>query len=106
MKNIELFLIFSPVGYLDSILIIDTNKVLKDPLDICEFMTCVGCWFYMSCWVGIPNRHEWWSVIPPVKHKGTPFCLNEKKSRHLFDEILSYLRYTKGKWSMSMDYFI
>ena len=35
---------------------------LKDPLDLGDFMRWVGCWFYMACWVGIPDRRDWWSL--------------------------------------------
>ena len=36
--NIDLLLVFSPVGYLNNILIPDTNKVLNDPVDLGEIM--------------------------------------------------------------------
>ena len=45
--KIELFLFLFPVGYLNVILIPETNKVLKYPLDLGGFMKWVGCWFYM-----------------------------------------------------------
>ena len=54
----------------------------------------VGCWFYMACWVGIPEKHDWWSVTPPVIHRGSPFCLNKYMSLHHFAEILASSRYT------------
>ena len=57
-------------------------------------MRWVGCWFYMACWVEIPDRCDWWSVTPPVMHRGAPFHLNKYMSYHRFDEILAPLRYT------------
>ena len=75
MKNIDIFLVLFPVGYLNIILNPETNKVLKYPLDLGEFMTWVGYWLYMPCWVGIPKRHNWWSVTLPVMHIEAPFRL-------------------------------
>ena len=71
-----------------------TNKVLNDPFDLGEFIGWVGCWLYMTCWVGILERHYWWLVTPPVMHIGAPFRLNKYMSRHCFDEIIASLRYT------------
>ena len=68
MSKLELLLVFSPVGYINTILIKETNKVLKDPLELGQFMRGFGCWFYMACWVGIPERCDWWSVTTPVIH--------------------------------------
>ena len=34
MSKLELLLVFSPVGYINTILIKETNKVLKDPLEL------------------------------------------------------------------------
>ena len=36
-----------------------TDKVLKYPVDLSNFMRWVGCWFYMACLVGIPDRCDW-----------------------------------------------
>ena len=49
------------------------KKVLKDTLDLGEFMRWVVCCFYMDFWVGIPERSDWWSVTPSVIHIVTPF---------------------------------
>ena len=68
---------FFPVGFLNTILIPETNNVLKDTLDLGEFMRWAGCWLYTACWVGIPERHDCGSVTPQVIHRGYPFRLNE-----------------------------
>ena len=47
MIKLELFVFFSSIGYLNTIIILETNNVLKDPLDLDEFMRWVGCWFYI-----------------------------------------------------------
>ena len=95
MSKIYIFFFLFPVGYLDTILIPETNKVLKYHLYLGEFTRWVGCWFYMDCLVRIPDRRDWWSVTPPVTHRGAPFCLKKYMSCHRFDEILAFFRYTK-----------
>ena len=84
LKKIELqlFLVFLTIGYLNTILISETKKVLKDPLDPGDFTMRVGFWFYMACQVGIPESREWWSVTPPVVHRGAPIRLNEYMYHH------------------------
>ena len=94
MRKLQLLLNFFPVGYHNIILIIETNKVLKYLLDPCEFRGWVGCLLYMSCWIDIAERRDWWSVTPPVIHRGPPFSLNECMPCHQFYEILAYFRYT------------
>ena len=59
MTKLELFLILFPVDYLKEILFPESNKLLKHPMELGEFIRCLGCWFYMGCWVGIPNRRNW-----------------------------------------------
>ena len=43
MSKLEIFLVLFPVGLLNTILIPETNKFLKYPLDLGEFMRWVGC---------------------------------------------------------------
>ena len=69
MRKLELFLFFSPVGYLYTIPIPATNKFLKGPLDLGEFMRWVSFWLYMSCWVGIHEKRELCAVTSPVIHR-------------------------------------
>ena len=94
MGKLELFLVLLTIWYLKTILIPDTNKVFKDTLYLGELMIWVCCWLYMACWVGIPERRDWWSVIPLVMHRGAPFRLNKYMPFHIFDEILASFMYT------------
>ena len=94
MSKLELLFVLFPVGYINTILISDTKKVISDPLELGEFMMWVACWFYMACCVGIADRYNCWSVTPPVIHRVAPFWLNKYMSCHHFDEIISSLRYT------------
>ena len=72
---------------------IDKN-VLNDPLDLGEFMRWVGCWFCAACWVGIPDRCDWWQVTLSVMHRKASFRLMKYMSHHYFDEILTSLPHT------------
>ena len=62
IRNIDLFLILFPVGYLNTILIPEINKVFEYTLDPGELMRWVYCLFYVACWIGIPDSNNWWSV--------------------------------------------
>ena len=106
MNNLELLIFLSFVGYLNTILIPETYKVLNDPLDIGEFMRWIGFWSYMACWIRIPDSHDVWSVTPPVMHIGAPVNLKKYMSRHCFDEILAFFCVQIGKCSMRVDSYI
>ena len=60
VKNLGLFLVLFFVEYLKELLIPLTNKLLKDPMELGEFIRRLGCWFYMGFWVRISNRINWW----------------------------------------------
>ena len=94
ISKLEIFLVLFPVVYLNIILIPDTNNVLKYPLDLGEFMMWFSCLLYMTWWIRIPERCDWWSVTLPVMHIEDTFCLNKYMSHHRFDEILVSLMYT------------
>ena len=51
MTKLELFLILFPVDYLKEILNPEINNVLKQPMELGEYIRWLGCWFFMSCWV-------------------------------------------------------
>ena len=94
ISKLDILLVLFPIGYINTILVPETNKVFKGPLDLGYFMRWVGCWLYIACWVGIPERRDWWSVTIPVMNIGSPFRLNKYMYFHRFDEILASLRYT------------
>ena len=75
MIKIELFRVFFTFGYLNTNLVPETNNILRDTLDLGEFMRWVNCWLYMDFGVGIPDRHDWCSVTPLVMNRGYPFYL-------------------------------
>ena len=94
MSLLQLFLVMFPEDYLEEVLITKTNKGLSVPMDLQEYIQWVGCWLYMSCWVGIESRRDWWSTTTPSMDKGAPFRLNRIMSCNRFDSILSALRFT------------
>ena len=60
MIKLDFFLIFPPVVYLNAIIITDTNKVLKDPLELGESMRWVGCWL---CTAYTHDLDVWYSLF-------------------------------------------
>ena len=48
MIKLDLFLTLFPIGYLNAIIIPETNNVLKDPLKLGEFVRWVVCWLCMA----------------------------------------------------------
>ena len=66
MKKLEFFLMLFLVDYLKEILITKMNNLLKHPMELGESIQWMGCWFYMGCWAGIPNRRNWWSTEEPT----------------------------------------
>ncbi len=80
--------------YIADVLIPETNKFLQRKMDLHEFYVVLGCIFYMSCFVSIDNRADWWSTSPIDMMSGAPFCLNSYMTRKRFVEIMSALKYT------------
>ena len=80
-----------PEEYPDEVLVPDTNKGLSVPMDLQEYMQWVGCWLYMTWWIGIDSRWDWYSTTTPSMAKGAPFRLNRIISCNRFDYILSAL---------------
>ena len=94
MSLLQLFLIMLPEEYIEKVLIPDTSKGRSVPMDIQEFIKCVGCWIYMACWVGIENRQDWWYTTTPLMAKGAPFRINRIMYRNWFDYIISAIIFT------------
>ena len=97
MTRLEPFFILFPVDYLKEVLVPETNKLLKHPMDPGEFIWWLGCWLYMGCCVQIYSRRNWRSTSEPKMSEGAPFRLNKYMSRMMFEGILLSLRYTDIK---------
>ena len=94
MSRLDMFLIMMPIKFIEDTMINKKNERLGVPMTTQEYIKWFGCWIYMSCWVGIRNRRDWWSTSAPSRHKGSPFRLNDYMSRNRFDQILSSLQHT------------
>ena len=94
MSILQLFLIMSPEGYLEEVLIIDTNKGMSVPMDLQEYIQWVGYWLYMAYWVGIESRRDWWSTTTSSMAKCDPLRLNRIMSRNRFYSILGAIIFT------------
>ena len=77
MSRLDMFLIIMPIEFIENTVIKKTNEKLHVPMTTQEYIKWVGCWIYMSCWVGIRNRRYWLSTAAPPSHKGAPFLLND-----------------------------
>ena len=51
MTKLELFLILFPVDHLKEVLVPETNKLLKHPTYLGEFIRWLRCWLCMGFWV-------------------------------------------------------
>jgi hypothetical protein len=101
MSELDLLRMCFPEKYIAEVLIPETNKGLLKKMDLQEFYVFLSCIFYMSCFVGIDNRSDWWSTAPNDTMSGTPFCLNSFMTRKRFDKIMSALKYTNKEAPMT-----
>ena len=91
ISRLDIFLIMTGMKFTEDTVIQKTHERLDVPMTTQEYIKWVGCWLYMSCWVGIRNQRDWWSTVAPSRHKGAPFRLNYYMSRNHFEQILSSL---------------
>ncbi len=90
-----------PEKYIPKVLIPKMNKGLMKKINLQEFYVFLGCIFFMSCFVGIDNRANWWSMVPIDMTLGAPFHLNSFMTKKRFDEIMSALKYTDKEAPMT-----
>ena len=93
MTKLELFLDLFPIDFLNEVLFLKMNNLLKYPMDPGEFIKWIGCWVYMGYWDGISNRKKWWSTPEPTISEGASLRINKYISRKIFEGILSSIRY-------------
>ena len=94
MSRLDMFLIMLLMNFIEETVIKQTSERLHVPLTTQEYIKWIGCWLYMSCWVGIGDQRDWLSTTAPSRHKGTPFRLNDYMSRTRFENILAALQHT------------
>ena len=56
MSRLDIFLIMMLMKIIEDTVIKKTYELLDMPMTTQEYIKWVGCWIYMSCWVGIRNQ--------------------------------------------------
>jgi Transposase IS4 len=93
-SRLELFMIFIPRTYLESVLIPSTNIHLPGaPLTLGELVQFFGLWMLMATTMGA-SRRDFWDPEPPSMWTRAPFRLHTYMSRTRFDSIIKALTYT------------
>ncbi len=65
----------------------------KSGIDDVQILCFPSLYFFMACFEGILDRHEWWSSLPVNAFEGAPFWLGNI-SLWRFEDIMQGLRYT------------
>ena len=73
MSRLDMFLILIPMNFIKDTVINKTTEKLDVSRKTQEYIKWVGCWLYMSCWVGVCNQRDWWSTAAPLRYKVAPF---------------------------------
>ena len=73
MSRLDTLRIMMTMKFIVDTVIKKTHERLDFPMTTKEYIKWVGCWLYISCWIGIRNRRDWWSTAAPSRHKGAPF---------------------------------
>ena len=84
------FKMFLPLSYIESNIIVATNKGLRKVLTMAEFWAWLGIWFIISLHPGYPVR-DFFDLKERTKYWNPPF-LGDIIPRMRFDEILHALR--------------
>ena len=73
MSRLDIFLIMMSMKFVEYFVIKKKNERFDAPMTTQEYIKWVGCWVYMSRWVGFFNHRYWWSISAPSRHKGAHF---------------------------------
>ena len=115
----QMFCLFFPMEWVETVLIVETNKVLDKAMTLGEFLRWMGLWFLMATFQ-FGNRRDFWSTKQVDPFDGAPVRLNDYMSRKRFEDILNALRFTNqeppayrdrfwevrqliAKWNANMD---
>jgi Transposase IS4 len=89
----KLFEILFPILWLKTVLLVETNKHLEEPVSYGEFLQWIGIWFLMAT-THFDNRRDFWSIQNVDYYFGAPYRLHDLMSRNRFENILRALRFT------------
>ena len=73
--NLQLFEGLFPKDYLHEVILVETNKKLKEPLSYGELIQWIGIWVLLST-VDVLDRCSFWSLKDVDMYEGVPFCLS------------------------------
>jgi hypothetical protein len=107
MTKLQMFLLFFPIAYLDSVVTMQTSLTLQrqahKPLSFGEFIRFLGCILFMSCFSGL-DRKDYFSSAPITMEEGAPYRLTMYMPGYRFEQIMSCLTITPSVPS-SLDRF-
>lgn len=89
----SIFLVMLPLDFLTNTVLTETNKRLRTPMTLGEFLRFIGLWLVMATTEG-SKQHEFWSDIPISMFDGAPYRFNSIMSGRRFRAIISALRLT------------
>lgn len=101
---LQTFEILFPKGFLESVVIKETNKKLDKKMSCGEFYVWIGLWFFMGT-TYFGDRREFWSTKAIDAFQGTPFRFNDFMSRNRFENILAALTLTNQRAPIYTDRF-
>ena len=102
--NLQLFEGLFPKDYLHEVILVETNKKLKEPLSYGELIQWIGIWVLLSTVDG-PDRRSFWSSKDVDMYEGAPFRLSSLMTRNWFENILSAMMYTSNEPPVYVDQF-
>jgi hypothetical protein len=92
--RLQLFELFFPKAYIQEVLLVETNKLLKGKdVTYGEFLQFIGLWLMMATIQGF-QRRDFWSVCLVNMFATAPYRFNDIMPRGRFEDILSSLSYT------------
>ena len=102
--NLQLFEGLFPKDYLHEVILVETNKKLKEPLSYGEPIQWIGIWVLLSTVDG-SDRCSFWSSKDVDMYEGAPFCLSSVMTRNRFEIILSAMMYMSNEPPVYVDQF-
>ena len=102
--NLQLFEGLFPKDYLHEIILVETNKKLKEPFSYGELIQWIGIWVLLST-ADVSDRHSFWSLKDMDMYEGAPFRLSSLMTRNWFENVLSAMMYTSNEPPVYVDRF-
>ena len=104
--RLSYFLGFLPTGYMQTVLLKESNKVvMEEAISWREFLRFIGLFLLMSTVSGSFDRRSYFSFTEVSEWEGAPFRLYKYMTGTRFNNIISYLRYTDANQPTFRDRF-